>query len=93
MQCAMLRRRARLEELFGKRGLQNFVYEVAVLDLQRRAAGYLELLSDGAWSFQLTSPALQRSPFPATFFLECVWLCSALDCSAALTCNGVFCVH
>jgi DNA repair exonuclease SbcCD ATPase subunit len=43
-----------VDELLGKRGLQNFVYEVAVLELQRRAAKYLEILSEDSLRLQLS---------------------------------------
>ena len=48
---------ARVDELLGKRGLQNFVYEVAVLELQRRAAKYLEILSEDSLRLQLSLDA------------------------------------
>jgi DNA repair exonuclease SbcCD ATPase subunit len=43
----------RVDELLGKRGLQNFVYEVALLELQRRAAKYLEILSEDSLRLEL----------------------------------------
>lgn len=42
-----------VDELLGKRGLQSFVYEVAVVELQRRAAKYLEVLSEDALRLEL----------------------------------------
>jgi len=43
-----------LDDLFGRRGLQSFVYEVAVLDLQRQAAGFLQQLSDDALRLEIS---------------------------------------
>jgi len=57
----------RVDDLLGKRGLQSFVYEVAVLELQRRAAKYLEILSEDALRLELAietqvklAPAMQH---------------------------------
>jgi DNA repair exonuclease SbcCD ATPase subunit len=49
----MLERWGEVDDLFGKRGLQSFVYEVAVLELQARAARYLEGLSDDSLRLEL----------------------------------------
>jgi DNA repair exonuclease SbcCD ATPase subunit len=49
----MLGRWGEVDDLFGKRGLQSFVYEVAVLELQARAARYLEGLSDDSLRLEL----------------------------------------
>lgn len=49
----MLERWGEVDDLFGKRGLQSFVYEVAVLELQARAARYLERLSDDSLRLEL----------------------------------------
>ena len=42
-----------VDELLGKRGLQSFVYEVAVVELQRRAAKYLDILSEDSLRLEL----------------------------------------
>ena len=48
---------AALDELFGRRGVQAFVYEVAVLELQARAGKFLAVLSDDALRLRLSLAA------------------------------------
>jgi len=63
-----LRLTGRVDELLGKRGLQNFVYEVAVVELQRRAAKYLEILSEDSLRLELAlDTQVSFSPTASSF--------------------------
>jgi len=49
-------------DIFGKKGIQSFVYEVAILELQQRAEKYLEVLSEDSLRLQLAldGPIVER---------------------------------